>query len=84
MKSAIFWIATPYSSERVQAFGGIYRLRLQGRNVSKASNRQKQATVCFYWFLVSVSVRDKNAEYDNVKPSDEPLWNGAHSSSEDN
>jgi hypothetical protein len=42
---------TPCSSERVQRFGGITALHLQGQ--SQARNRQKGAKLgaCFCWFL---------------------------------
>jgi hypothetical protein len=33
LKSAIFWVATPYSSERTRRFGGTYRLHFQCRRV---------------------------------------------------
>jgi hypothetical protein len=34
MKSAVFWIVAPCSTERVGRFGGTYRLNLQGRRAN--------------------------------------------------
>jgi hypothetical protein len=42
VKSTIFWVVTPYSSERARHFVGTYRLHLQGRIVSQARNQRKQ------------------------------------------
>lgn len=43
MESAIFWLVTLCSSGRGWRFGGIQRLRLQGRTVRQRRNQQKQA-----------------------------------------
>jgi hypothetical protein len=40
VKSALFWIETPYSSKNARRFGGTYLLRLQCRRVSQARKKQ--------------------------------------------
>jgi hypothetical protein len=44
VKTTVFWVLAPCSSEIVRRFGGTYCLKLQGRIVSQARNQQKQAT----------------------------------------
>jgi hypothetical protein len=56
VKSAVFWVVTPCSSERTQRFGGIYLLNLQGRRVRHARNQQKQ-TASYCWFLTWFTLR---------------------------
>jgi hypothetical protein len=42
MKSTIFWDITPCSALKViRRFGGSYRLRLQGRRISRARNQRE-------------------------------------------
>jgi hypothetical protein len=43
MKSTAFRAVTPCTSEGALRFGGTYRLFLQGRRVSQARKKQKQA-----------------------------------------
>jgi hypothetical protein len=43
IKSTICWPVKLYSSERSRRFGGTYRLRLQGRNISQGRNQQEGA-----------------------------------------
>jgi hypothetical protein len=41
LKSAVFWVLTPFSLERAWYFGGIYFLQRQSRRVNHERNRQK-------------------------------------------
>jgi hypothetical protein len=43
MKTSVFWIVMPRSSETARCFEGIYRLHRHGQRVSQARNQQKQA-----------------------------------------
>jgi ABC-type molybdate transport system permease subunit len=39
VKSTVFWVVTPSSSETARRFGGTYCLHLQDRRLRKARNR---------------------------------------------
>jgi hypothetical protein len=43
MNNAIFWVVTPYSSERIRRFGWIYSLQLHGRKAIQTWNQHKQS-----------------------------------------
>jgi hypothetical protein len=42
VKSAVFWVVTPYSSEGTWRFGWLDNFHLQVRKISEARNQQKQ------------------------------------------
>jgi hypothetical protein len=61
MKRPVFWDITQCSPLKVnRRFGGIYRLHLQGRRMSRARNRRKsrwQAELLLRWFLARLILR---------------------------
>jgi hypothetical protein len=56
MKSTIFWDITPCSPLKVnRRFGGMYRLHLQGRRISRGRNQHALLVTCFHAdFLLSL------------------------------
>jgi hypothetical protein len=43
MKNMVFWFVTRYDSDAAERFGGSHHLHLQGRIVSEARDKQRQA-----------------------------------------
>jgi hypothetical protein len=75
MKSSIFWDITPYSPMKVNwRFGGICRLHLQGRRISRARNQHEAGSsrTCFLlplWILA-------NFQFLNLYTVGRTLWTG--------
>jgi hypothetical protein len=46
LKTTIFYVLTPYSSDTARCFGRTYGLHLQGRRLSQERNQQKQVESC--------------------------------------
>jgi hypothetical protein len=61
MKSIVFWVLTPYSSERAGTFGETYRLYLQARKISEARNLKNSRLPASVGFLVGLLVDNQNA-----------------------
>jgi hypothetical protein len=60
LNSTVFWVITPWSSNRTRRFGGNCRLHLQDRRVNQARNQQKHSqlkTKAICSFETSCSLR---------------------------